>query len=301
MSIAPFLQADVDGFCVATADEATELCRLAVYKPILIMGAIDYERSVVCNSNVIYTVCSEKDIEFLAKCDRRKQFYIKVNTGMNRLGCDPKKIPKILASAHRNGMSSLGVYTHFFCPEDRTLSFEQYRLFDTARAYAAGASHCCASNFTMMPQCRHGDVVRVGLSLYGYGLPRLNLKPAMSVCAPIVEIRFLLSGSYVGYGGQAITEPKRIAVLRAGYGDGYRRTAGKKRYVSVGGKRCPVIGNICMDMCMIDLSDAEAKIGDYAYLLGEGVSAEELAEEYGTVVHEVLTSFNDRVERIYTL
>ena len=121
----------------------------------------------------------------------------------------------------------------------------------------------------------------------------------MSVYAPIVKIRNIRTGEYVGYGSYKTIKDIRMAVVQIGYGDGYRRINGNERFVSVNGKRCPILGQVCMDFCMVDISDVCADVGDEVCVLGEGVPATEIAKEYETIVYELLTSLSERAERIY--
>lgn len=297
-AVAAYLQPYVDGFCVATSDEAKELIGLAVYKPILVLGETDDKR-ILPYDNIVYTIGSIKE----AKLFRGKKvgFYIKLNTGMNRLGCDASDFGKIMNYVRHNTLNCKGVYTHFFRADDKNMVERQYELFNRSVSECGdcGKLHCCASNALTLDNGFHCDIVRAGLALYGYGDCSLDLKPAMSVCAPIVKIRNLKRGEYVSYGDYQVTRDCRIAVIRIGYGDGYRRLKGRQRFVSVNGKRCPLVGQVCMDMCMVDISGVSAKVGDYAFVLGRGIAATELADEYGTIVYEVLTSFNQRAERVY--
>ena len=301
MSIASYLQHYVDGFCVASASEARELVGLAVYKPILILGEVGENNPILPYDNLVYTVGSLAEAKLFA--DKKDVgFYIKLNTGMNRRGCDGDAFRNIMNYVRQNSLNCKGVYTHFFQPENEMMTQKQFSLFEEQTCgieLFGGKLHCCASNVLNNDFCRHKDIVRVGLALYGYGGVEAGLRPIMSVCAPIVKIRNLKKGEYVSYGDFKVKSDCKIAVLRIGYGDGYRRLDASRRFVSINGKRCPIVGQICMDMCMADISDVSAEVGDFAYVLGRGISAEELAEEYGTIVYEVLTSFNERVERVY--
>ncbi|MCI8613432.1 MAG: alanine racemase [Clostridia bacterium] len=295
MAIAAFLQPFVDGFCVATEKEAETLVKIAVYKPILILGKV---KNTLSHDNIIYTV---EDIDGIKSLKSEDKFYIKLNTGMNRLGCSGHEYSEILTYARHSNAVYCGTYTHFFNFDDNDLVNGQYTMFKTyVKNSDSGSRHCCSSNVLRASESMHGDIVRVGLALYGYSATSDNLKPVMKVYAPIVSVKKLLKGDYVGYGSYRISHDANVAVIRAGYGDGYRRVADAAiRYVSVNGVRRPVIGQICMDMCMIDLGNVKAEVGDYVGIMDDIITAETLAKEYGTIVYEVLTSFNERVERIY--
>ena len=114
-----------------------------------------------------------------------------------------------------------------------------------------------------------------------------------------MKIRNVKKGEHIGYGSYKTDRDCRIAVVQIGYGDGYRRIIEGSRCVSVNGTRCAVVGQVCMDFCMADISNASAEVGDSVCVIGEEMPAVELAEEYGTIVYEVLTSLGERVERRY--
>lgn len=299
ISAASYLQHYVDGFCVATASEAKQLVHLSIYKPILILGALRADMLALPYENIIYSVGSLSDAKAIGE-NKGKRFYVKLNTGMNRLGCDVAELREIMNYVRHNALKCEGIYTHFFLPEDALSTNGQYRLLEEAIS-ASGefceCVHCRASGALCDETFYRSDIVRAGLALYGYGEP--ELKPVMSVCAPVIKIHNLKEGENVGYGVNRVMSDCRIAVLRIGYGDGYRRIGRPGRCVSINGSRCPIVGQVCMDMCMADISKASVSVGDYAYVLGKGITAQELAKEYGTIVYEVLTSFNERVERVY--
>lgn len=301
MSVATFLQPYVSGFCVATSDEAIALERLAIYKTILIFAERAWLYLPADYENIVYTVGSLAEVKEIYRMRKNARFFVKINTGMNRLGCRPEELTEIMCYVRHNSLKCMGIYTHFFNSGDLILTDLQYRTVKHSISSQTGLNciHCCASNVLHLSPRYHCDIVRVGLSLYGYGDETNLLKPAMKVMAPIVKIHSLKKGDYVGYGENKVDRDCAIAVVRAGYGDGYRRINGRTRYVTIKGVRRPVVGQVCMDMFMVDLGDVNVKLGDEVCLLGEGVTAQELADEYGTSVYEILTSFNERAERVY--
>lgn len=301
LAVTTFMQPYVDGFCVATPKEAQQLAELAIYKPILILGAFEKEFAFLPYENVIYTVESLSDVMAVAAHSNKLKFFIKVNTGMNRLGCNEQEFEKIMNYVRHNSLNCEGAYTHFRNADtDYESAAIQYTEFKRILSgYNLKYTHCCASSALYLKEQYHEDIARVGLSVYGYNPNLDGLTPVMKVCTPILQIRNVNKGDNIGYGSYKADKDCRIAVVRGGYGDGYRRKNIEKRRVSVNGKICEIAGQICMDMCMVDISDVNAKVGDDVYLLGEGISAYELAKNYSTIVYEVLTSFNDRVERVY--
>lgn len=298
---AVFMQPYVDGFCVATIKEAVDLIHIAVYKPILLMGSLGMQPLLPNYKNLIYTVSSLEETQRIRAIDPGIRFYLKINTGMNRYGCSVDELSEIVDFIRLNRLFCLGVYTHFYNADEYESVSKQYKVFKSAFAFFGqnGVFHCCAGNALSLPKEFHCDIVRVGLPIYGYAEKEVGLNAAMKVSAPIVQTRRLKKGECVGYGNFRLKKDCVSAVVRAGYGDGYRRVATKTRYVCVNGHKCPIIGQVCMDAFMADVSEANAKVGDEAYLLNEVVPISDLAEEYETIAYEVLTSFNDRVERIY--
>lgn len=301
MSIAGFLQPYVDGFCVATHDEAETLVSNAVYKPIIVLCEVTDDFEILPYDNVVYSVGSEKAAAIIKRVNPGAPFYIKINSGMNRLGCEVEEMSKIASYVRHNNLNCLGASTHFFNSDSRECTEMQFKRFQTAISQyndCLAQTHCCASNVLSLHESYHGDIIRAGLALYGYGNDD-RLSPAMSVYASIVKIRNVKKGEYIGYGSYKVENDCRVAVIQIGYGDGYRRITDGNRYVVIGGKRCALLGQVCMDFCMADISDVKAHIGDSACIMGENIPAEELATEYGTIVYEVLTSFGERVERLY--
>ncbi len=299
--MATFLQPYVDGFCVASFREAETLASYAIYKPIIVLGEVSDYSDILLRDNIVYSVGSLKAAEIINHVKPNAYFYIKINSGMNRLGCEPNEIRDIMNYVRHNKMNCLGASTHFFNSESEQLTKNQFEKFNMVlREYRDSRFkiHCCASNALSLPKSYHCDIVRVGLALYGYGGEK-SLSPVMSVYAPIVKIRNIRKGEYVGYGSYKTIKDIRMAVVQIGYGDGYRRINGNERFVSVNGKRCPILGQVCMDFCMVDISDVCADVGDEVCVLGEGVPATEIAKEYETIVYELLTSLSERAERIY--
>ena len=301
MCVATFLQPYVDGFCVATFGEAEMLVGYAVYKPIIVLSEVSDGCQILPHENVVYSVGSESSAAIIRQVNPKAPFYIKVNSGMNRLGCDMEELPKIMNYVRHNNLNCLGASTHFFNSDSKECAEHQFKRFQTAIAEYKDLipkTHCCASNALVLPENYHGDIIRVGLALYGYGSHK-SLLPVMSVYAPIVKIRNVKKGEHIGYGSYKTDRDCRIAVVQIGYGDGYRRIIEGSRCVSVNGTRCAVVGQVCMDFCMADISNASAEVGDSECVIGEEMPAVELAEEYGTIVYEVLTSLGERVERRY--
>ena len=169
--------------------------------------------------------------------------------------------------------------------------------------------HCAASAAVLNYPCTHMDMVRPGIALYGYypapgleGLDSSGLLPVMALKTRVAAVRAVPAGTCVSYGCTARLErDSRLAVLPVGYGDGYPRLLSNRMEVLLRGRRCPVVGRICMDMCMVDVTDVpDAVPGDVAELYGREGLLEQAAALAGTIPYELLCNVNPRVPRIYT-
>ena len=143
------------------------------------------------------------------------------------------------------------------------------------------------------------DFIRCGLNLYGYGMA--GLFPAMRVTAKIIRVAKVRKGENVGYGNYVLDRDAVIATVNTGYRDGFlrKRRCAEKRYVSINGVKCKVVGQICMDMFMVDVTNVRAKVGDEVCIVGKEMSGEEFSKQNSTVVYEVLTTFYHREDIIY--
>lgn len=288
------IEKDVDFFAVATYNEAVELAMAAIKKKILILG------NDLCDAlypnNIIPVVTSVKDIEFLR--GKAKEISIAVNTGMNRIGCLPEQLPHIIGKALEFGFKIHGIFTHLFNEHDLKNCYSQLNDFlycTLPYRELINCFHVCASNCLVLPEIFHLDAVRAGLAMYGYGYD--GVIPAMRVFADIVQINNVPTGAHIGYGDYTTDKPIKTATLRVGYGDGFRRIDGAA--VSVNGTKCPIVGNICMDMCIADVTSVPCNVGDRAYILGDKMTMNDLTRQYNTISHEVLTMFGARFKRIY--
>lgn len=293
-----FLSQLADELAVATADEAARLVCEGVTKPINILGCAD---GGACGkfANVHFCAESEADIAALAANGIAGKVNIKVNTGMNRLGCDASSASRLYDFALSRGVGVKSVYTHFrsALPSAAAGQFSEF-MRAVSMLCERPQLHCCASNALWLPPYMHLDMVRAGLGLYGAGDRRL--KPSMSAYTRVMRVRDVRAGDCVGYGETVCPCDSTLAVLRAGYGDGFRRRdAGIPRYVSIGGALCPIVGQVCMDVCMADVTGLDVRAGDRADIICDMLPCESLAAAYSTVEYEVMCGFLPRAERIY--
>lgn len=281
------LESYSDAFAVATIREALELSPV-VDKDVIVLSqaydGMDYAR------NIVFAAYDENGLNLLKKSGRR--YIIKIDTGMNRLGFSCRQFSDLARQIDYKNVC--GVFTHIF---DRSAMQMQVEKFCALTDSLPVERHVYASCLTSANgNCF--DYVRTGLLLYGYGAE--YVKPVMSVYAKVLQVRKISKGENVGYGICRVGHDCIIATLDIGYADGFRRKReGEDRTVIIGGKKSKIIGQICMDMCMVEV-DESVRSGDNALILGDALDAKALACEWGTTEYEVLTSLGkSRAERKY--
>lgn len=326
LKVAGLLQSEgADYFAVACIDEAIALRDAGITVPILILGHTpgEYTKALI-DYNLTQTVtCLSKAQEYSAKAaeaGRVLKVHIKVDTGMSRLGflCDgeyfPEGVKNILSACALPGLDPEGIYTHFAMSDEPTAEGKAYtdkQLSLFKRMVGAleendlsfPIRHCANSGAVVDYPEACMDMVRPGLLLYGYGDAgnKLGLKPCMRLVTKISTIKIYDPGVRVSYGGHYVTSRKtRVAVLGIGYADGLFRSLSNKCSFSICGKAAPQIGNICMDMCMADITDIpEAAVDSEVEIFGTGNSILMLSEAAGTIPYELLCSVSKRVPRVY--
>ena len=246
------------------------------------------------------TISSLVILNKVIKSNKKIGIHLALNTGMNRLGFNNQKEFKeaLRLIKNQNNIKLKGVYSHIGDAQnlERTLR-QNNRLQSFYGLLPCGMHpllHTANSDTMQLLNSMHYDMVRVGINLYGYG--SRSLKPVMSVVAKIVHTFTLKQDDYIGYGSKTLLKRgTKIAVLSIGYGQGFLRANSKFGYVILNGKLCKIVGNICMDMTMIDCTNANAHIGEFAYILGSSgmhkIDAEDLALNTQTISYEVLTNF----------
>lgn len=313
----------VAGFGVSLVEEGVALRDAGIASPVLVMGPSQHggEDDMVASKLTPVIACAE-DLAALADVARRRgpvEAHLKVDTGMGRLGVPLSRWGWFLDRIARfEALDIAALLTHLAESEslDATFTAEQGRRFREAVATARNRGvtppllHVCNSGGLLTrPELHHG-MVRPGVALYGV-VPRPDLRaiaplrPVMRVVTQVLFVRDLPVGASVSYGRSFVTgRPSRIATLPVGYADGYPRILGNRGHVLVGGRRCPVVGVVCMDLCMVDVTDVPGVVrsGDEAVLLGDqgdgpAITADELATWAGTIPYEILCGFSERVPR----
>ncbi|MGI4739531.1 MAG: bifunctional UDP-N-acetylmuramoyl-tripeptide:D-alanyl-D-alanine ligase/alanine racemase [Janthinobacterium lividum] len=243
--------------------------------------------------------------------------HLKLDTGMRRLGFAEDELPELLAllAAHRAALPVAGIMTHLAATDDPAHDeFTQQQLSAFQRMAAAieavlgypALKHALNSAGIRRFPAAQFDMVRLGVGLYGVEAgaeDAHNLLPVSTLKTTISQIKTLPPGTTVGYGrrGAATAHERRVATLAIGYADGYdRRFSSGGGVVLLHGRRAPVVGSVCMDMVMVDVTDVpEARAGDVAVVFGEGLSTSELATRIGTIPYELLTNVSERVKRVF--
>lgn len=314
-----------DYLAIACLDEALELRRNGVTLPILILGHTPPEYvSLLLDNDLTQTVsCEAKAVEYSAAAGAlggELKIHIKLDTGMSRLGflCAGNYfedgVQSVIRSCKLPNIKAEGIYTHFavsdYTDEDSMqYTKKQFELFmqvtdDCERLGGVSFElrHCANSGAVINHPEMMLDMVRPGLLLYGYGDDgKLGLKPAMRLVSTVSTIKYYEEGTFISYGRHFETDKRtRMGVVAAGYADGLPYAAAGRCGFGICGKTVPQCGNICMDMCMVDLSDVpEAAVGTEVELFGENVPLKPLADAAGTIVYELLCAVSKRVPRIY--
>lgn len=319
------LKNGADMLGVADMDEAIELRVNGFSEDILILGYCEQSR---LKDGVYYgitmTVCSyefAKQISDTAvKAGKTAKIHIKIDTGMSRIGFYYQEHDGSIEEIKRIfGLPNLlveGIFTHFATSDeaDKSYTNRQFELFCeicdrlAKEGYPIAVRHCSNSGAIIDCPQMHLDMVRAGIILYGYypsdevDKDKLSLIPAMTLKSTVVQVKEVGKGAGISYGKTVVTErPMRIATIPIGYADGYPRSLSNKGLVEINGHMAQIIGRVCMDQCMIDVSDLpEVKRGDQVTLFGKGqVSADTIAKIRGTIHYEVLCDVKRRVPRIY--
>lgn len=315
-------------FAVATLEEAIALRKSGAKESIIALGLMPglYDDEIV-KYDVTPLVCSSESALELSsaaqKARKTADLFIAVDTGMGRIGyladdadnaaADIKKIaalPNIKISGMISHMSTADEYDKSYSHEQEAKFKNFYEKISAAGIDIPIRTLANSAGIMELPDTLY-DAVRPGIILYGcypsgeVDQKELSIKPVMSVKAVIVHLKDVPAGFSVGYGRKFISKrPSKIATVDVGYADGYPRPYSSKAKVIVNGALCPVAGNICMDQCMIDVTDVPGvKLGDEVILMGtdgkNSVTAEDIAAATGTINYEICCGFGQRLPKVY--
>jgi alanine racemase len=308
----------VDYLAVAVADEGADLRKSGITGNILIMNPEMTSFKTLFEYNLEPEVYSFGLLDALIRAAEKESvtnfpIHIKLDTGMHRLGFDPfTDIPKLIDRLHRqNAVTPKSVFSHFVgsdSPDFDEFSAHQFKIFDEAStALQKGFQHkiirhiCNSAGIERFPE-RHLDMVRLGLGIYG--INSINNKVIHNVATlktTILQIHEVPAGDSIGYSRRTILDrPSRIAAIPIGYADGLNRKLGNRNgYCLVNGHQAPYVGNICMDVCMIDVTDIPCKEGDSVEIFGDHLPISKLSDRLETIPYEILTGVSNRVKRVY--
>ena len=296
-------------FAVATAEEAIEVHKLAPSARVLVLGYTPPAKApMLAAAGVTQTVFSYDYAAALSKALTDVPLYVhfKIDGGMCRLGFDPADTAGVIAAASLPKLLPRGIFTHFpTADSDPAATMAALARFSACRAALAGAglplfAHVAASAALLTCPAARLDAVRPGIALYGVPpVPTdLSLSPALSLTAPVVQVHAVPKGTPVGYGGRFVTaRESRIATVPIGYADGFCRALTGFTVTVLHKKSrfsCPVVGSVCMDQLMLDVTDTPAEPGDTVLLFDDPRPA---AAALGTIPYEVLTAISPRVAR----
>lgn len=307
----------VNYLAVAVADEGAELRRAGITTGIMVMNPERSAFKTMFENNLEPEVYS---FNLLDELIRKAEHYgitnypvhIKIDTGMHRLGFDPEDVPELARRLNRHSaLIPRSVFSHFVgsdSPRFDDFTRLQIKRFEeaTARLQEEFGHHiirhiCNSAGIERFPEA-HYDMVRLGLGLYGID-PVTNkpLNPVFTLRTTILQIRRLAAGETVGYSRKGVLEKdSRIAAIPIGYADGLDRHLGNGRaYCLVNGKKAFYVGNICMDVCMIDVTDIDCNEGDSVEIFGVDLPVHELSDILGTIPYEIVSTISTRVRRVY--
>lgn len=309
----------VDYLAVAVADEGADLRKAGITANIMIMNPEMTSFKMLFDYRLEPEVFNFEILEALIRAAEKEgitnfPIHIKLDTGMHRLGFNPyTDMPRLIERLTRQtALVPCSVFSHFVGSDSDDFdefSHQQFELFDRASSQLQSAyshkilRHICNSAGIEHFPGYHLDMVRLGLGLYGIN-PRNNnrINNVVTLKTTILQIRDVKAGDSIGYSRRTVLgRDSRIAAIPIGYADGLNRRLGNRNcYCLVGGKRAQYVGNICMDVCMIDVTGIDCKEGDFVTIFGSDLPVSVLSDAIGTIPYEVLTGISTRVQRVYT-
>ncbi len=306
-----------DYLAVALADEGADLRLEGISIPIIVMNPEMSAFNTIFQYHLEPEIYSFRLMEAFIKETKRRGItdypvHVKFDTGMHRLGFFPEDIPQIVQQLKmQKGIKVRSIFSHLAgsdSPDLDDYTRQQFAIFDQIATDISGLlpypvmKHILNSAGIERFPDHQMDMVRLGISLYGIpAVSGQDLKPVATLRSTILQIRSLKAGETVGYGRKGLLKrDSRIACVPIGYADGLdRHLSNRNGNFWINGTLCPIIGNICMDITMVDVTDAQAKEGDPVIIFGKEISVESIAEKLGTIPYEIFTSVSPRVKRVY--
>ncbi|MCQ2325831.1 MAG: alanine racemase, partial [Paludibacteraceae bacterium] len=325
----------VDYLAVAVADEGVELRREGITLPIIVMDPEVAALDLIVENNLepnIYSFESLHAFMAMAQAKGLENYpvHIKIDSGMHRLGFYREQLPELLSTinSQQPTIRIASVFSHLAGSDEAqfdAFTREQIEYFrDCADYLSAQRSFSDSGLPAEGGPIRHilnsagierftdsqFDMCRLGIGMYGFSFNGAKLKNVCTLKTTILSVKTVSGGETIGYGRHTtLSEDRRIAVIPIGYADGFDRRFGNHNgEVLVRGVRCPIVGNVCMDQAMVDVTEADAHVGDEVIIFGgrldegdkcAGIAIEELSDKLETIPYEILTSVSRRVKRVY--
>lgn len=304
---------ETDAFGVACLEEALEIRDLGYQQMITLIEGVfsENEMQIIIDQNIECVIHQQQQIEWLlthkeAYIDQGLKVWVKLNSGMNRLGFKINEIIEVINTLKSEGFTCVLVM-HFANAdmENHPLNQQQIKQFlQVKKACSPILASCCNSAALYQWPELNFDFVRPGIMLYGASpfagksVHALDLKPVMTLTAEVIALNHIQTGESVGYGSTFIADKEMdLAIVSIGYGDGYPRAFFKQNYVAIQGKSCRVIGRVAMDMIAIDVTGLNTAIGTEVELWGKNRLVDDVAEANGTIGYELLCRLTTRPKR----
>lgn len=309
----------IDQLGVATVAEGEKLRNNGIKIPILVLGALLPHQIPAALKNDLQIIANSIDILRVANATAESEgkiinVHLKIDTGMGRIGVSPEQVISIIEDLKfLRGVKLQGICTHFAMSESIGISNytkQQFELFcyiinRIKEKIELPALHVANTDAIFLHPDTHLDIVRPGIGMYGLcSNEKINLQPILTLNGCITQIREFPAGSKLGYGCKFITKNNsQIAIVPIGYADGLPRILSNNQDVLVQGKRCPIVGMISMDQCLIDITGLKVKLGEKVTFLGrqgkEEITAKEWAKNANTIPYEILCGLGNRLTRYY--
>lgn len=303
----------VDYLAVAVADEGVELRKAGITLPIIIMDPEVEAMDAIIENNLEPNIYSFQSLQNIIEAAASKgienyPIHIKIDSGMHRLGFYREQIPALVEKLHaQTAVQVRSVFSHLAGSDEQQFDAftHQQAAYFTQCADQLGTApiirHICnTAGIERFPQY-HYDMCRLGIGMYGISFNHAPLRNVCTLRTTILSVKTVPAGETIGYGRRTtLTQERTIAVIPIGYADGFdRRLSNYGGEVYIRGQKCPVVGNVCMDQTMIDITGTDAQPGDAVEIFGDTLPIQALADKLNTIPYEILTSVSRRVQRIY--
>ncbi|KAA0456462.1 MAG: alanine racemase [Candidatus Thioglobus sp.] len=301
----------IDGADVLAVSELpqAQLLRQKTQRPILLLSGVnthtELQQALALNCQIV--LHNQEQIALINSSKQALSIWIKIDTGMHRLGLDGAEYQQYLPAIKANPLIKIEcVMSHFACADEVQNPQNQAQLKAFLQLTDSQTNRSMANSAAILSNAKtHFEFVRPGIMLYGASpfADDFGLKPAMQLSAPIIAIKHIKAGEAVGYGANwTANKDATIAIIAIGYGDGYPRHAKNGTPILINDQLCPLVGRVSMDMISVDISNSFAAIGDRAILWGtDKLRVETIAKYSSTISYELLTGISNRVEFIQTI